>query len=42
MIHFARRPLIRALRIRRSWIVLLSPCPMWRVPVTFGSGIAIE
>ena len=42
MIHFTRRPSIRCLRTSVSWIVLLSPCPMWSDPVTFGGGIAIE
>ena len=41
-IHFASRPRIRLVRIRQSWIELLSACPMWSTPVTLGSGIAIE
>ena len=34
-------PSIRARRIRMSWIVLLSMCPIWSTPVTFGGGITI-
>ena len=34
-------PSRRALRIRMSWMVLLSMCPMWSTPVTFGGGITM-
>src|SRR5579862_5687122 len=35
-------PSMRALRLRMSWIVLLSTCPMWSMPVTFGGGMTME
>ena len=35
-------PSIRFIRIRMSWSVLFSACPMWSDPVTFGGGITIE
>ena len=41
-IHIVFRPRIRLIRIRASWIVPFSAWPMWRAPVTFGGGIAIE
>src|SRR6516162_7846782 len=33
---------MRALRLRMSWIVLFSTCPMWSMPVTFGGGMTME
>ncbi len=41
-IHFARWPRMRATRTLRSWIDAFSAWPMWRLPVTFGGGTAIE
>ena len=41
-IHFVRLPRMRATRILRSWIDAFSAWPMWRLPVTFGGGTAIE
>jgi len=35
-------PAIRFMRIKVSCIDPLSAWPMWRTPVTFGGGIAIE
>ena len=41
-IHLARRPRMRATRMQASWIDAFSAWPMWRLPVTFGGGTAIE
>ena len=35
------RPRIRSKRMSASWMVLLSPWPMWRLAVTLGGGIMI-
>src|SRR5215469_14044810 len=35
-------PSMRALRLRMSWMVLFSTCPMWSMPVTFGGGMTME
>src|SRR5690606_27609685 len=34
-------PSSRALRIRISWMLLLSICPIWSTPVTLGGGMTI-
>ncbi len=39
--HSAARPRIRSNRISTSWMMLLSPCPTWRIAVTLGGGITI-
>ena len=35
-------PSMRALRLRMSWMVLLSTWPMCSMPVTFGGGMTME
>jgi hypothetical protein len=37
--HRVGRPVMRLRRMTTSWIVLLSACPIWSEPVTFGGGM---